>query len=326
MWDFSFSKSIGLMVRTSPYILFRIFVYFAIAVAYVLVTGTGAGIGYGVGAFAGPEDQAGYAAWGGIIGFGATAGVIYLLREYLLYTVKAGHIAVLVELMDGRPLPNGQGQIAYGASVVRERFVEASVLFGIDQLIKGVIGAITGLMQGIFSLLPIPGLDTIARLLRAFLNVAVGFIDEVILAHAIRTRSDNPYASARDALVLYGQNAKVIMKNAAFVAVLVYLFAFVVFLVMLAPAAAVVYLLPGGWSAGGIVFALLFAWAVKAAVLEPLAITCMMQVYFKVTAGQTPDPVWEAKLDGLSSRFGDLKDKAMSWSGLGGTMRDRTAM
>ncbi|MFN4008641.1 MAG: hypothetical protein ACK4K8_01680 [Pannonibacter sp.] len=326
MWDFSFATALGLMVRTAPYVLFRIVVYFAIAVAYVLVTGTGAGIGYGVGAFAGPDDQAGYAAWGGIIGFGATAGVIYLLREYLLYTVKAGHIAVLVELMDGRPLPNGQGQIAYGASVVRERFVEASVLFGIDQLIKGVIGAITGLMQGLFSMLPIPGLDTIARLLRAFLNVAVGFIDEVILAHAIRTRTDNPYASARDALVLYGQNAKVMMKNAAFVAVLVYLFAFVVFLVMLAPAAAIAYLLPGGWSAGGIVFALLFAWAVKAAVLEPLAITCMMQVYFKVTAGQTPDPAWEAKLDGLSSRFGDLKHKAMAWSGLGGTARDRTAM
>ncbi|WP_106754523.1 hypothetical protein [Pannonibacter carbonis] len=326
MWDFSFGTALGLMVRTAPYVLFRVVVYFAIAVAYVLVTGTGAGIGYGVGAFAGPDEQAGYAAWGGIIGFGATAGVIYLLREYLLYTVKAGHIAVLVELMDGRPLPNGQGQIAYGASVVRERFVEASVLFGIDQLIKGVIGAITGLMQGVLSLLPIPGLDTITRLLRAFLNVAVGFIDEVILAHAIRTRSDNPYASARDALVLYGQNAKVMMKNAAFVAVLVYLFAFVIFLVMLAPAAAVAYLLPGGWSAGGIVFALLFAWAVKAAVLEPLAITCMMQVYFKVTAGQTPDPVWEAKLDGLSSRFGDLKVKAMSWSGLGGTTRERTAM
>ena len=326
MWDFSFTTALGLMVRTAPYVLFRVLVYFAIAVAYVLVTGTGAGIGYGVGAFAGPDDQAGYAAWGGIIGFAATAGVIYLLREYLLYTVKAGHIAVLVELMDGRPLPNGQGQIAYGARVVRERFVEASVLFGIDQLIKGVISAITGLMQGIFSLLPIPGLDTIARLLRAFLNVAVGFIDEVILAHAIRTRSDNPYASARDALVLYGQNAKVMMKNAAFVAVLVYLFAFAVFLVMLAPAAAVAYLLPGGWSAGGIVFALLFAWAVKAAVLEPLAITCMMQVYFKVTAGQTPDPVWEGKLDGLSSRFGDLKDKAMSWSGLGGTARGRTAI
>ena len=46
---------------------------------------------------------------------------------------------------------------------------------------------------------------------------------------------------------------------------IVYGLSFVVFLVMLAPAAAVVYLLPGAWSAGGIVFALVFAWAVKAA-------------------------------------------------------------
>ena len=150
-----------------------------------------------------------------MIGFGATASIIYLMREYLLYVVKAGHIAVMVEALDGREFPNGQGQISYAKSIITQRFGQTSVLFGIDQLIKGVIKAITGLVQGLMSLLPIPGLSNIMIVVRAFLKLAVGLVDEVILAHGIRTRSENPYASAKKALVLYGQNAKPMMINAA---------------------------------------------------------------------------------------------------------------
>ena len=318
MWDFDFSRAVGLMVRTFPYLIFRVIVYGGIAVAYVVVTGFGAGIGYGLGWFGGPDSQAGFAFWGGLIGFGLTATVIYLLREYLLYTVKAGHIAVLVELMDGKDLPDGQGQVAYGASVVKERFVQSSALFGLDQLVKGVIRAISGFVEGIASVLPIPGLNGLVSLFRAFMKVAVGFVDEVILAHAIRTRSDNAWASAREALVLYGQNYQAMLKNAAFIALFTYIIAILVFLFMLAPAAGLVYLMPGSWSAGGLVFAIIFAWAVKAAVLEPLAITLMMQVFFKVTDGQTPNPEWDAKLSQMSDKFVEIKDKAFEGSRSGG--------
>ncbi|WP_306142025.1 hypothetical protein [Roseibium sp. MMSF_3412] len=310
MWDFDFSRAVGLMARTFPYLIFRVIVYGGIAVAYVVVTGFGAGVGYGLGWFGGPDSQAGFAFWGGLIGFGLTATVIYFLREYLLYTVKAGHIAVLVELMDGKDLPDGQGQVAYGASVVKERFVQSSALFGLDQLVKGVIRAISGFVEGIASVLPIPGLNGLVSLFRAFMKVAVGFVDEVILAHAIRTRSDNAWASAREALVLYGQNYQAMLKNAAFIALFTYIIAILVFLFMLAPAAGLVYLMPGSWSAGGLVFAIIFAWAVKAAVLEPLAITLMMQVFFKVTDGQTPNPEWDAKLSQMSDKFVEIKDKA----------------
>src|SRR5690606_24469115 len=105
MWDFSIGRALGLMMRTWPFVAFRMLVYFGIAVAYVLVTGVGAGIGWGVGAFGDADFQASTSIWGGIAGFGLTAGVIYFLREYILYVVKAGHIAVLVELMDGKDIP-----------------------------------------------------------------------------------------------------------------------------------------------------------------------------------------------------------------------------
>ena len=290
MWDFSIGGALGMMARTMPFIVLRMAVYFGIAVGYVLVTGTGAGIGYGIGGFGDEGFQASSTLWG-------------------------GHIAVLVELIDGKPMPDERSQVSYATEVVKERFAQASVLFAIDQLIKGVVAAITGLVRGILSFLPLPGIRQISGILHAFLRVAVGFIDEVILAHAIRTRSTNPWASAKEALVLYGQNYKVMLKNAAWLATIVYLMSFLVFLVMLAPAALVVYLMPGAWAAGGLVFALLFAWSVKAALLEPFAIACLMQVYFRTIENQKPDPEWEARLEQMSAKFRKLKAKALDNAG-----------
>lgn len=312
MWDFSVARALGLMGRTMPFILLRIAVYFGVAVAYVLATGAGAGIGWGIGGFGDEGFRAGTTFWGGIIGFGIVAAVMYLLREYILYVVKAGHIAVLVKLLDREEMPDGASQITYARKTVTERFAQTSVLFGVDQLVKGVLGAITGLVRGITNMLPLPGAGQLVSVVEAFLRIAVGFIDEVILAYAIRTEATNAWDSARTALVLYAQNYKPMLKNAAWLALIVYGLSFVVFLLMLAPAALAVYLVPGAWSAGGLVFALIFAWSVKVALLEPFAITCMMEVYFRTIADQTPDPAWDAKLEQLSGKFRKLKEKALA--------------
>ncbi len=313
MWDFSISQALGLMRRTAPFLLFRVIVYFGITAALVIVTGTGAGLGWGIGNFGDEEFRASATGYGALGGFGLTAGVIFFFRDYLLYIVKAGHIAVMVELMTGGEVPDGRGQIDYAKDVVKARFGEASALFALDRVIKGVVGAITGVVQGLMSLLPIPGLNNIMGVVRAYLRVAVGLVDEVILAHAIKTRATNPWASAREALVLYGQNARPMLVNAAWLTAIVYGLSFVVFLLMLAPAAAIVYMMPGAWTAGGLVFAIIFAWAVKAALIEPFAIACLLQVFFKVTEGQTPNPEWEAKLDKLSDKFRGMAAKASAW-------------
>lgn len=310
MWDFSIGSALGMMGRTMPFIFLRIAVYFGITLGYILVTGAGAGVGYGIGGFGDEEFRATTTAWGGFAGFGMFGVVMYWAREYILYIVKAGHIAVLIELIDGKPMPQGRSQISHATAVVKERFPQASVLFAVDQLIKGVVRAISGLVRGALTILPIPGAQQLSGILSAFLRVAVGFVDEVILAYAIRTKSDNAWMSAKEALVLYGQNYKTMLKNAAWLAIIVYGLGIVVFVVMLAPAALVVYLMPGAWAAGGVVFALLFAWSVKAALLEPFAITCMMQVYFKTIEGQQPNPEWEAKLEQMSGKFRKLKDRA----------------
>ena len=313
MWDFSIAKALGLLIRTAPFLIFRALVYFGIAVAMVVVTGAGAGTGYGIGLFGDEEFRSTSTMWGGIAGFGLTVGVIFFLRDYLLYMVKAGQIAVMVEYLDGKPLPYGQGQIAYARRVVTERFGQASALFALDRLVRGVIAVITGLVEGVMTILPIPGINQIMGAVRAYLRISVGLVDEVILAHAIRTRSENAWEAAHDGLVLYAQNGRAMLVNAAWLTLISWVLAVVVFLVMLAPAAGLVWLLPGEASGGTFVFALIFAWAVKAAVIEPFALACMLQVFFNVTEGQEPQPEWRGRLTQISDKFRQLGERAVGW-------------
>jgi hypothetical protein len=312
MWDFSLGGAMGLMVRTLPFLLLRLAVYVGMALAFLILTTIGAGIGWAIGGLGDAGFRAGSTFFGGLIGFSIVGGFAWIVRSYLLYLVKGAHIAVLVELIDGKEIPGGKGQITHGREVVQARFAESSILFGLDLLIKGVIRAVTGLARGMMWVLPIPGAKPLAGALNAFLKVAVGFLDEVILAYAIRTGSTNAWASARTALILYGQNWKPMMKNAAWLALFIYLLSFAIFLVMLLPASLFVWLMPGSAAIVGLIFALILAWAVKAALLEPLAVTCMMQVYFKTIEGQVPDPEWERRLTNMSGKFRKLTDKAFS--------------
>jgi hypothetical protein len=312
MWDFSISKALGLMARTAPFLLFRVLVYFGISAALVLVTGAGAGVGYGIGLLGEGEFQETSTFWGGAAGFALTAGVIFFLRDYLLYLVKAGHIAVMVELMDGRRIPGGKGQIAYARAIVAERFGQASALFALDQLVKGVVRVVTGMLEGVLSLLPIPGLDRLAGVLRAYLRLAIGLVDEVILGHAIRSRSDNAWEAAHDGLVLYAQNAQPMLGAAAWLTLVTWVASALIFLLMLGPAAAIIHLFPGEGGAGLFVFALLFAWALKAALIEPFALACLLQVFFNETEGQAPNAEWRGRLTQVSDKFRKLGEQAVS--------------
>ncbi len=309
--DFKIGQVIGLMVKTMPFLVFRFMIYFAITLAYILLTGIGAGIGYGIGMIGG--EPGAFSFFGGLIGFGIMSAIAYLLREYLLYMVKAGHIAVLVELMDGNEIPGGRGQIDHAQKVVRERFAESSVLFGVDQLIKVVLRAFNRMFFTVTSFIPIPGIRNVAKFINTVINLSLTYLDEVILAHNIRTQSDNPWRSSRTALILYAQNYKAFLKNAFFLAFIIWGLTFLVFLLILAPIGLLVSVIPAVAGPLTLIIALVFAWGVKQSVIEPIGMTALMQVFFKVTEGQEPNPEWENKLESVSKKFGTFKDKAMEW-------------
>jgi hypothetical protein len=308
MKDFSFGEVMDLMRKTSPFLIFRFLIYFCITLCYVLITGAGAGIGYGIGMIADNAPAGGM--WGGLIGFGIAAAIMYLIREYLLYIVKAGHIAVLVELAEGKKIPGGKGQIDYARQQVQERFATSSLLFGLDQLIKGILRAFNRAFLSIAAILPIPGTTGVMKFINTIITLSLSYLDEVILAYLMKTRTDNPWASSRNALILYAQNYTKFLKNAVWLAIFIWALTFAVFLLVLGPTALLVNLFPGAAGPLTLIVALVFAWGIKQSVIEPIGMIALMQVYFRVTEGQTPNPEWEAKLESVSDKFKELKDKA----------------
>lgn len=308
MWDFNLSASIGAMIRTAPFIILRMLVYFGIAVLYIVSTGVGGALGYGFTSFGDGEGAGAF--YGALFGFAGASGLLYWAREYILYLVKAGHIAVLVHVHDGREIPGGKGQIEYAGSVVKEHFAEASILFALDQLIKGILRALTGILNMFAMIIPIPGLDSLMRIVNAILRMSLTYVDEVILAHNFRVRSENPWETSRQAVILYAQNYKTMVKNAAWLWIMMWLLTLVIFFIMIGPAFALMAIFPGNLGFWAFVTAFIFAWSFKAALLEPLAIYALMQVYFRTVEGQHPDPEWEERLEQASDKFRDLTEKA----------------
>jgi hypothetical protein len=314
MWDFSFGRAIAMVMQTLPFIVLRVIIYAGIALAYVFTVGIGGALGWGFGHMgANPDAPAGGAFWGGVIGFGLVSGALYFAREYILYLVKAAHIAVLVEIYDGHSVPAGQGQIGYGATFVKTHFAESSALFGVDQLIKGVLRSLFGTINFFSSFLPIPALQSLIRVAESFVRMSLTYVDEIILAYLIHTKTQNPWGTARDGLVLFAQNYAHFLKNAAWLSVMMWALTFVLFVVFLAPAAAFVALVHSDSGFWGFAFAVVLAIAIKKAIMEPIAIAALMQVYFNEIEGQTPNAEWTARLEQVSGKFRDLANKASGW-------------
>ncbi len=309
-WDFSLSQSLSAMMKTAPFIVVRMIVYFGIALLYIFATGAGGAVGYGFTSFG--DGQGAGAFYGAMFGFAGASGLLYWAREYILYIVKAGHIAVLTHVYDGKDLPGGRGQVEYATNAVKERFADASVLFGVDQLIKGVLKVITGTLNTVANFIPIPGLSNLTKMASAIVKMSLTYVDEIILAHAIRTQSDNTWNSSREALVLYAQNYGKFVKNAVWLSLMMWALTIFIFFVMLAPTLAMISIFPGNIGFWGFVVAFILAWSVKAAVIEPVAMYALMQVYFKTIEGQEPNTEWEERLESASKHFRDLKEKAMN--------------
>jgi len=156
-------------------------------------------------------------------------------------------------------------------------------------------------------------LQTLIRFAESVVRMSLTYVDEIILAYLIRTRTANPWQTSEDGLILYAQNYKHFLKNALWLSLFMWALTIVIFILLVAPAAAVLALFPGQLGVWGFAFAFIFAWALKAALLEPFAIAALMQVFFETIEGQTPNPEWKERLSSASAKFRDLGKKALDW-------------
>jgi hypothetical protein len=237
-----------------------------------------------------------------------------VIVRYFLYLLKCGHIAVLTELITKGRIDNGAlGMFAYGKQVVQRRFAEVTVLFVVDRLVSGVVRAFNRTLDFLTGLLPIPGLSSIVSFVNAVVYAATTYLDETIFSYGLARQETNPWASAKDGLIYYAQNSKEILKTGLFVVILDKVITFAVWIVMLAPAFALSWVMPrsivGFGSLFVFVFAALLASNVRAAFIKPIFLIMVMTKFHVSIQNQPINQEWDERLSRLSDKFRQIDGK-----------------
>lgn len=302
-------RAFRIVMQTMPYVMYRAMVYGAICgiLAIVLL----------------------FLALIGRVFGGAAAGVLFiillvgggfgarLLREYVLYLLRAGHVAVMTEIIETGSLPEGVSQTQWGKEKVIAHFKEVSVLAFIDQLVKGVIKALNRRLFNIMSIFPIPGMDGAKKVVGKIVDNSLTYVDESILAHTFRTKSENVYSAAQSGIILYCQAWKGLLTNAVALTILCYVSTIVCALIFLVPLGAIAVMLPETWGFakfGLFVLALFMGFSLKWILFDPIACAATILTFLNETKDMTPDPTWNDRIESVSSRFRELKDKAASYT------------
>lgn len=310
---FGFGAAAGLLMKTAPFLGARLGILVAMSVValvywFIVIVG-----------FLFLANRAPIVGWAWLIVTLGIAGWVWrAVIRYFLYLLKAGHIAVLTELITKGQIGNGsEGMFSYGKRIVKERFGEVNVLFVVDMLVDGVVRAFNRTLDWVSSLIPVPGLDSVVGFVKAVLRASTTYIDESIFSYNLARGDANVFRSSKDGLIYYAQNSKEILKTGVWVVVLEKALSFIVFWVVFLPALAFAYLLPstfGVWvPITAIVAGLLFAADVQQAILKPLFLTMVMLKFHSVVRGQAINPEWDQRLESVSGKFKELKEKASAW-------------
>jgi hypothetical protein len=252
-----------------------------------------------------------------IIWLSATGAANFFLKHYIGYLVKAGHIAVIAEAVTGGKVPNNQ--VKYGMGKVKERFLESNVYFVIDKLVAGAVKQLQRAVEKVAGLGSfIPGMNYITNIAKMFIGIALGYIDECCLGWTFLKKDQGAFKSACDGVVIYAQNWKQLLKDAAkttaIVVILVAAITLLSFIIFFS-----LFRLFGWQGALGqfvaFLLAVFTAVAVKGAFIDSYILVKMMFSYIEVAPNTKITVDIYNNLCGLSSKFKELFAKGQQESG-----------
>ena len=298
-------RATGIVMRTSAYLFYRAMVY-GVIVAVVAVF-----LGF-------------LALIGSVFGGGAAAVLFFLLllgggfgfrfiREYVLYLLQAGHIALITEIVENGALPQGISQTAWAKERVMSCFREVSVLALVDQLVKGVLVSLNRTLFNIMQAVPIPALEGLASVVQRIVTFSLTYIDESVIAWTFRTKNPNVFDAAKSGILIYCQSWKPLLKNAVALTLLSYLFVILTTIVFMVPFGAIAFVLPQSWAFGKFalfMLALFLGISAKWILFDPIACTSTMLTFLDEAGRTAPDSVWESRIEAVSAEFRTLKARA----------------
>lgn len=298
------SEALALLGKTLPFVWVRLGSYAVLFVALALYFGVVGGLALLLGRLWAPLGFITF-----LIAIGGGFGLLRWVSRYYFYLLKAAHVAVMIEFVVHGQAP-AEGQIAYGKRQVTERFRDTSVMFAVDLLVDGAVKAVVRTFARIAGILPIPGLDSLTKLLERVAVASTTYVDEAVLSRAYAKREQNVWKVAHDGVILYAQAWKPILTNALVLTLIGYVEFIVFLLILAAPAFGFAAAFPAMAPVAAIM-AFAGAWLLKLALADPFAMAATLLAYHRSTAGMEPDLEWKAKLEGASTKFQELGRKAV---------------
>lgn len=237
-------------------------------------------------------------------------GIYRLADNYIGYLIKAGHIAVVAHAVTTGVVP--ENQFEFGKQMVKERFATANVYFVVDKLVSGAVRQLQNAVGKIGGLLDaIPGMEKITNLLQRFIRIALGYVDECCLGYCFIKKEKSAFQASCDGVVIYFQNAKKLLKDAALITIVVSLLTVLLWLVPFVILALLFNALE--WHIGiAALIALFIGVTIKSAFIDTFVMVKMMTTYMEVAPTTVLNFDLYSKLCGLSSKFKDLFGKAQS--------------
>ena len=243
------------------------------------------------------------------------------MERYVLYMIKLGHIAVVVELLRTGKLPEGKGLIGYGKAKVIESFGSAHVEFVVDKMIYATVRQVQRWNVPIGEWLRFaPGSGVLIGILNSILSVGLNYIDEPIMSYIFLRKSEKHpeivWKSASDGIMLYAQSWQGIIKSSVISVLLIYAFNIIMFLLCVIPFLAIVHSFPQEAERIGIFYGILAIIAVivvttvlKRGFIDPIVTIIMIRDYHMNIRGQAPSIDLQEKLLNISPRFKRLFSK-----------------
>jgi hypothetical protein len=238
-----------------------------------------------------------------------TKAINFLLMHYFGYIVKAGHVAIISKAVTTGEIPNDQ--FSEAKKMVSERFITSNVFFALDKLVDGAVRQLSRTFERMMSFMnikAIPGAETVIKIVKLFIGIAFGYVDECCLGYTFYKKEQTPFKSATDAVVIYFQNWKALLKNAAFTTILVVVSTLLITIVT-GVFFALVFRMVGLHPLFGFGLGYMIALAIKFAFIDSWILVSMMTTYMQLAP--TTELAFDlyGKLCGLSSKFKELYDK-----------------
>ncbi len=298
-------RAFNIVLQTKLYILYRALMFGALClcvVGYLLLLAV-IGAVFGAGAF-----------WVLLVisgGLAVLLGIAGFIGEYIFYGLKAGHIALITEIISEGRFPSGISQTKWARGHVLHYFKGVGLLAEARQMLREIVRAMNRKLFDSSAVLPVPGMEGGMKCARRVVDFSQGYIEEALIAHAFKARNENPFAAIRTALVLYCQSWKVVLSDAVSLTLMSYAFTLL---------ATVIVLIPLGFLAHSmdssivrfIVFAIgvFIGFAAKWAFFDPIACAAIALTFLKESELVVPDPAWEGRIEAVSDQFRALKERA----------------